>query len=77
MTHDKVLIAEESAAARQISGGTCLVTFATGKYEAGVPGGTTGHLCYPAVWQDYQPMPFPGGPVRLRTLCCADDVVPP
>lgn len=31
---------------------------------------------YPAARPE-RTIPFPGGPVRLRTLCCADDVVPP
>ena len=35
-------------------------------------------LCvlYPAARPE-RTIPFPGGPVRLSALCCADDVVPP
>lgn len=33
-------------------------------------------VLYPAARPE-RTIPFPGGPVRLMALCCADDVVPP
>lgn len=42
VAHDKVWIAEESAAASKISEDTCPVTFATGQFRASVRNGTTG-----------------------------------
>lgn len=42
ITHDKVQIAEESAATSKISEDTCPVTSATGQFRASVPVGRAG-----------------------------------